>query len=89
MPADVSKLLNKLRGEYPELNKEPLLDEIESAAYGEDEEMDEMEDEFEMEPLEDEEFDFEDDEDFEEEEEEDEDDEFVPAGRSAQITGKN
>lgn len=82
MPADVSKLLSKLRGEYPELRKEPLLDEIESAAYGEEEEMDVME-----EDMFDEDMDFEEDmmaeedaaeEDFEDEEE---DEDFAPKKR--------
>lgn len=37
MPAQVSKLIAKLRKSYPELQDEPMLDQLEVAAYGDDE----------------------------------------------------
>ncbi|MDB4725789.1 hypothetical protein OAF54_00040 [bacterium] len=37
MPAELSKLIEKLRGKYPkQLKKEPLLDEIEDIMYDEE-----------------------------------------------------
>jgi hypothetical protein len=38
VPAQVSKLIAKLKREMPELKDNPILDEIETAAYGSDEE---------------------------------------------------
>lgn len=37
MPANVSKLIAKLKRQYPELQDEPLVDELEMAAYGDEE----------------------------------------------------
>ena len=37
MPAQVSKLINALKRNYPELKDEPMLDELESAAYADPE----------------------------------------------------
>lgn len=52
MPKMVSELIKKLRMEYPALREEPMLDELEAAAYGE-EDMDEMpEDELDLMDLE-------------------------------------
>lgn len=50
MPKQVSKLINRLRSEYPELKDEPLLEDIEMAAYGDDEEMTDEAADFELGP---------------------------------------